>query len=234
LRLGSALVVAGLAWLKRLYPLYAIAFMLTAMWFFQSPQDRFLIPALCFFAVIVAAAAESVGARLRNGMAVVLAVAAMAAVLTNWLPAAVGEASNSLAPARAYLSGRESAPVYLDRRLESHAAAVWLGSKKLAGERVLALDDVRDYYFGPDIVWANPYYQPVWSVDWYHDGTDRWANFVNAGFHYMVVNDNRAYVSRTPTGVDWSILRQDERLGIIRRVFDRNDVIVYELRTPPK
>jgi len=231
-RAGIVLVAAAAVTVRRTRPLALIIVALTALWFSESHQWRFLIPALTFCAVAIAVAAFTISDRLARPLSLGLLVLSAVNVLANWLPALENLASNSLTPAYSYITGRESAGAYLDSRLESIAASTWLAARLSRSDKIYALDDVRDYYLGEAAVWGNPFYQPVWSIDWQVPPARRYARLAAAGFRYMVVNDNKAYVSRTPTGVDWQVLRADESRGVIRRVFSENDVIVYGIGAP--
>lgn len=230
LRLGVVFFALALALVRRAIPLVAACLALTTFWFFSSQQWRFLMPALCLYAVVVAVGATTASGRLRRPAWVALLLLGAATAAIDWLPSGATDASNSLAPAYAYIAGRESAPAYLSRRLESYDAALWLHSHARPMDGIVALDDVRDYYFGGSVVWANPYYQSVWRADWRVAPRTRYDAFASSGYRYMVVNANPAYVRRTPTGIDWEVLAADERSGRLRRVFAANDVAVYDLK----
>jgi hypothetical protein len=131
-------------------------------------------------------------------------------------------------PAFAYISGAQSGEQYVDARLETFAAARWLADRGIAGERILALDDVRDYYFPRGTAWANPFYQQALAIDWQSPSRVRYAQLRTLGISYVVVNRNPAYLARTPTGVDWSALEADTQHGL-RQVFGANGVFVYDL-----
>jgi len=225
LRLGSVFFLAAVALVKPIRPIAAIAALLALIWFFESHQDRFVLPAMCFFAIVVAVGAASLSDRLSKGGTALLAGLGVVGVLANWLPALEGDASNSLVPAFAYISGKQSGDEYLGDRLESYAAA-----RRLKGFRgkVLALDDVRDYYIS-QAVWANPYYQPMWKLDWTVTPAVRYAAAARAGVRYLIVNGNPAYVRRTPTGIDWPTLVSDERRGVLRLIFEHEQVSILEL-----
>ncbi len=229
LRLASIFALAALVLVPRARPLALAGVLLTALWFATTQQWRFLLPALCAMVVVAAVGAVSAAPRLRAGMTAILLGLCVFGVASDWLPALENEASNSIVPAFAYLTRAQTGADYLRARLEAFAAAEWFASNA-PGAKVLALDDVRDYYFGPSVAWANPYYQARWQVDWRLPSALRYKPFTDAGFAYMVVNDNSAYVRRSPTGVDWAGLAADERAGRLRRVFAANSVTVYELK----
>jgi len=232
LRLGIVLFAVGVAWVRsaRIPALIALGF--TGLWFLESHQDRFLVPALAFYAIAVAVAARRIAPRLGAAIAVLLIALGTLAVVENWIPGFEYAASNSVVPAYQYMSGRMDARQYLSARLESYAAADWFRTHTRANERIFALDDVRDYYFGPNVVWGNPFYQAVWDIDWHAKPSVRYAALRAAGFRFMVVNAYRAYVERTPTGIDWRVLQQDQADGALRPVFQSDDVTVYELAAP--
>jgi len=225
LRLGTVFFLAGFAAVKRIRPIAAIAAVLALLWFFESHQDRFVLPALCFFAIAVAVGAVGIGDRLGKAAAFLLASLSIVAVLANWLPALESEASNSIVPAFSYIAGSQSGPQYLHDRLETYAADQWLGFSR---GPVLALDDVRDYYSAAS-VWGNPYYQPVWNLDWTVPSSVRYSAVARIGIRYLIVNANPAYVGRTPTGIDWQVLSSDVRSGALRVVFEHERVMVLEL-----
>jgi hypothetical protein len=56
----------------------------------------------------------------------------------------------------------------------------------------------------------------------------RYAQLRALGFRYIVVNANPAYTSRTPTGVEWTVLGADSRT-FLHQVFQKNGVIVYSI-----
>ncbi|HXM19424.1 MAG TPA: hypothetical protein VN934_11540 [Candidatus Tumulicola sp.] len=228
LRLGGILAIAAVALLRRTRSLALVGMALTAVWFVTTQQWRFLLPALSLMSIIAAAGAVDAAPRLRNVACAVLLGLCVFGVASNWFAALENEASNSLAPAFAYLAHAETGAQYLRARLETYGAAEWLGAKA-PGAKIVALDDVRDYYFGSNTVWANPFYQARWDVDWQAPAKRRYQDFMDAGFTYMVVNAHPAYVRRTPTGIDWGVLAADERAGVLRRMFSADSVTVYAL-----
>jgi hypothetical protein len=228
LRLGGIFAIAAVALLRRTRPLALAGVALTAVWFVTTQQWRFLLPALSLMAIIAAAGAVGAAPRLRNVACAVLLALSVFGVGSNWFAALENEASNSLAPAFTYLAHAETGAEYLRARLETYGAAEWLASNA-PGAKIVALDDVRDYYFGSKTVWANPFYQARWNVDWQAPAKRRYQDLLDAGFTYMVVNANPAYVRRTPTGIDWGVLAADERAGVLRRTFSAESVIVFAL-----
>jgi hypothetical protein len=229
LRLGAIFAIAGVALVRQLRAPAIAGIVLTGLWFATTQQWRFLLPAVCLMAIVTAVGALDAAPRLRTIAAGVLLALCAFSVLADWLPALQNEASNSIAPAFDYMTRNRSGSEYLTKRLETFAAADWLG-KHAPGAKVVALDDVRDYYFAYGSVWANPYYQSRWRVDWAAAPAQRYKGLLDAGYALMVVNANSAYVRRTPTGVDWGVLAQDERSGVIRREFSADDVTVYSLQ----
>ena len=228
LRVGIVFFAAAAA-ARRALPLIGLTTLLTALWFMEARQERFLVPAMCLYASAVAVGTAVLGDRLKAIGGVALAMLCLVGAALNWLPSGLPAASNSLVPGFRYARGVEDAAAYLRRRLETFAAAAWLQQRAARGQPILALDDVRDYYFGPYAVWGNPYYQPVWSVRWSASG-ERYLGFARAGIRYIVVNANAAYVRRTATGIDWGVLAADERRGELVRAFAANDVVVYRIR----
>jgi hypothetical protein len=87
---------------------------------------------------------------------------------------------------------------------------------------------VRDYYFGSATAWFDPDYQSANAIDWTLPSPERYLRGA-AGYQYAFVNANRAYVDRTPTGIDWNALASDVRAGVLRPVFSSHGVTVYEL-----
>lgn len=233
LRLGLLFFAVAAVGVKRSRALATAALAATAVWFFGSQQLRFFVPALCLLAVVAAAGAH-LSDRLRRVAEPALAALCLFAVAADWIGGLSVAASNSIAPAFKYMAGMETGERYLSARLETYAAAEWLARRPGGTRDVLALDDVRGYYFGGRAVWGNPYYEPMWSVDWNAPAATRWAPYVRAGFRYLVVNANPAYVGRTPTGVDWQVLAADETAGVIVRVFAQNDTDVFELKRAAK
>jgi hypothetical protein len=228
LQIGVIFAIAALLAVKRarLIALVGAAFVL--VWFYSSQQWRFALPALFLYAAAVAAGTASVGTRVRQIGGIVLAVLGAYVIATQWIPALRSEATSSVVPAFGYIRGAESAAQYLNARLESFAAAQWLADRGIAGDRILALDDVRDYYFPTGTSWGNPFYQQALVIDWNAPSRVRYAPLRARGIIYMVVNRNSAYLARTPTRVDWTVLDADEQHGL-RKVFSANDVSVYDL-----
>jgi hypothetical protein len=228
LDLAAIFFVASLVYFRRTWPVIVACVALTAFWFASSQQLRFLVPAVCLYAIASAAGTAMVSPRLKTiGQSALLALCLLG-VGVNWLPGPARDASNSIAPAYAYATGAQTAAGYLSQRLEFYDAARWLHAHG-GGQPVAALDDVRDYYFGPATAWLNPYYQFKWDLDWSKPGTQRYLSLVHAGYRYLVSNANDAYVRRTPTGVDWHVLDADVRDGVLRNRFSANGVTVYEL-----
>ena len=235
LRLGAVLFVAGLAVWRSTRRLELAALALTLLWFFESRQDRFIVPALCVFAMSVAVALWALPLREATRTAVTIALGCLGAVAVaaSWLPALAGLSANSLVPSFAFIAGQETAEQLLGDRLESYDAMRWTLERVRPGERVLALDDVRDYYLDGRAVWANPYYQPIWDIDWSAPPRARWDPVARAGFRFVVVNLNPAYLARTPTGLEAGVLRQDVAAGVLREDFASNDVAVFTVLVPP-
>ncbi|HET9343702.1 MAG TPA: hypothetical protein VFO25_12385 [Candidatus Eremiobacteraceae bacterium] len=223
LDIGSIFVLASLAAFRRTAVVLALSFGLTIVWFESSQQLRFLVPAVCLFAIAAAAGTVIAGPRLRvAGQTVLLALCALG-VAVDWIPGRL-DASNSVAPAFTYMAGAQSGDAYLTSRLEFYGAVRWVRDN--GGGRVAALDDVRDYYFGSTATWFNPYYQPL-SIDWTLPSYRRYEPLTAAGFRYLVVNANSAYVDRTPTGVDWRVLDEDAARGVLKPVYSRDMVTVF-------
>lgn len=229
LDLGAVFVLASLAVFPRVLLPLSGAVVLTTTWFLTSQQWRFLVPAVCLFAIVAAVGATAATGRLRPAAHGALIALCVVGVLVNWLPGAPRDASNAISPAYSYIAGAQTADAYLSQRLESYDAAVWL-REHAPGAPAVALDDVRDYYFGLATVWANPFYQSAIRVDWTLPAEQRYARLAEDGYRFIVVNANEAYVGRTPTGIDWKVLAGDVQRGILHQAFAANGVTVYELR----
>jgi hypothetical protein len=233
LDIGAIFVIAALTQWRRVSIPAAACAALTIAWFATSQQWRFLVPAVCLFAIVAAVGATAATGRLRSVAHAVLLAAATIGVAVNWIDAPGADASNSIAPAYAYIAGAQSGDAYLSSRLEFYAAALWLRANGASGG-VAALDDVRDYYFGPGVVWLNPYYQSAAGIDWNSPPKLRYAALAASGVRYLIVNANPAYVERTPTGVDWAALAADERSGELHRVYFAEGVAIDELPRGPE
>jgi hypothetical protein len=229
LKICVVLYVAALTQFRRLWPVIVASIALTAFWFGGARQDRFVIAAACMYAVAAAAGSVQLREGLRSAVTGTIGLIGAASVLLNWIPSTAALASNSVAPGFAYVSGSETAGQYLLRRLEFEPAAQWIGAHVPRQATVGALDDVRDYYIPRTTVWLNPYYQPVWHIDWNVPGDTRYEALQRAGIAYLVVNANKAYVHRTPTGVNWTALAGDIRDGYLRSRFTSDDVTVYTI-----
>ena len=227
LRLGIVFFVAAPALARRTWPTIITAFTLTLAWFSGSRQDRFIIPALCLYAVVVAAGVMGAPERLRRTGSLVLVAVGLVAIVAQWTPSLIGIASNSVVPAYAYVSGAQSGDDYLAERLEFYRVDEWLRAHVPPNARVIALDDVRDYYYSRAI-WGNPFYQPVIDIDWTAAPNVRYRQLAD-GESYIVVNANRFYIARTPTGVDWRALDGDVRAGLLKPMYSAGDVTVYKL-----
>ena len=223
LDVGSIFVLASLAAFRRTGAVLLACLALTAIWFFSSQQLRFLVPAVCLFAIAAAAGTVVAGPRLKAVGQAALLTLCVVGVAVDWIPGRL-DASNSVAPAYTYIAGAQSGDDYLSARLEFYDAVRWIRDN--GGGRVAALDDVRDYYFGSSATWFNPYYQPL-SIDWSLPSYRRYAPLVAAGFRYLVVNANSAYVDRTPTGVDWRAVDEDAARGVLQPVYSRDMVTVF-------
>jgi hypothetical protein len=228
LRLGFVLFIAAALLFRQLRLLVAVTIALTLFWFYTAQQWRFLVDAVALFAVVVSAATMLIRSQIKTIVAGLLVVLCIVGAFTQVLPSMLADASNSLVPAYRYIAGSESGQEYLRNRLETYAAAEWLAQHG-EGAKIFALDDVRDYYFGPNVAWGNSPYPGGLRLDWSAASQERYRKLVEAGYRYMVVNDNPAYTHRTLTDVDWKALEQDERTGILRKVFSENDVTVYEI-----
>ncbi len=231
LDLGAVFVLASLLLIRRTGIVLACCAALTAFWFFSSQQLRFLVPAVCLFAIAAAAGTSVIPERTRVLAKGVILALCVAGVVVNWLPGPARDASNSVAPGFAYVSGAQSGDDYLSQRLEFYDAVRWIRAQPASQAqgapcRIAALNDVRDYYFGPDVRWFNPYYQPE-ALDW---RVPNWLLRLSSdGDCYAVVNANPAYVGRTPTGIDWHALAEGVNLGLLRPRFSANGVTVYAL-----
>jgi hypothetical protein len=203
------------------------------IWFWTSRQWRFLVTALATYSIAAAAGLDALAERQRPAIGAALLVLAAAGVILNWLPQPGRDASNSLAPGFAYMTGAESGGQYLARRHESYDAEIWALSHLAPGERVASLDDVRTYYLGPAAIDLNPNYQAEWHLDWSSPPVQRYRALKMNRVAYMIVDANRAYVARTPVDVAWPVLTSDERAAAITRVFAAHDVIVYSIAASP-
>jgi|SRR5579872_307823 len=226
LRLASVLVVAAF-FVRSGRPIAVITAVLSTIWFWTSRQWRFLVPAVATYAIAAAAGLDAVAARQRRPITALLLCVSFGGVALDWLPKGGGDASNSIAPAFAYLTGGASGSDYLAARLEFYAADTWAIAHLQSGERIAALDDVRNYYLGGAAVGCNPYYQQRCAIDWSTAPAHRYDRLRDLGVTLLIVNENAAYVRRTPVGVDWAVLNADERAGFLQRAFAANDVIVY-------
>jgi hypothetical protein len=224
---GVAVIVC--AWARRIA---AWAAALVGLWFFESQQWRFALAPVFSLASLAAAGAVLVGPRLRAPVLAALAILGTYGVVINWLPQTATAAPATLVPAFAYLRGAESAAAYLSQRLETFDAARWFAQRHIPGREILALDDVRDYYFPPGTRWGNDNYQAALTPDWSGSPAQRAAWLQRLGVRYVVVNANPAFVGRTPTGVDWQMFVQDSRT-IFHRVFAAHGVVIYELGAQP-
>lgn len=229
LDLGAVFVLASFAAVRRVATVLIACAALAAFWFFSSQQLRFLVPAVCLYAIAAAVGTCSITPRLREvGQAALLALCVLG-VGVNWIPNRT-DASNSVAPAFAYVGGSQPGDEYLLERLEFYNAVAWLKANA-GGRPAAALDDVRDYYFGPSTRWLNPNYQPL-ALDWTASSDVRYRRLTLTGYRYLIVNANPAFVARTPTGIDWRVLDEDVKRGVLRNRFAARGVTVYEL--PPR
>ena len=227
LRIGIVFAIAALLVNVRARVVAAVCALMTLFWFATSQQWRFSLPALFLYAALVATGVSAAGERLRRIGMVALSAFGAYVVLTNWLPALRSQASSTIVPAYAYVAGKQSAEQYLDSRLETFAAARWLAEHDVQGDQVIALDDVRDYYFPRGTAWANPYYQQVIALDWGAQFQARYHGLAVRGYKYIVVNTNEAYLGRTPTGVDWNVFANDRRR--LTQRFSANGVAIYQM-----
>lgn len=225
LRVAVIFAILALAVNARARVLAGTCVIMMVVWFATSQQWRFALPAVFLYCAVAAAGVAAAGHRLRHASAIVLSALAAYVVLTNWLPSLRSQASSTIVPAYSYIVGKQSAEQYLDTRLETFAAARWLRDHGVSGDHVVALDDVRDYYFPQGTVWANPYYQEVLAPDWSTSFDARYRTLAARGFSYIVVNANDVYLRRTPTGIDWSIFESDRHRLV--RLFSANGVTVY-------
>jgi hypothetical protein len=213
-------------------PIAAITAVLTTIWFWTSRQWRFLVPAVATYAIAAAAGVDAVAARQRTPIKALLLCVALGGIGLDWLPKAGGDASNSIAPAYAYIAGTADGVEYLSRRLEFYAADTWAVARLRAGARIAALDDVRNYYLGGVAIDCNPYYQQQCAIDWSTAPAHRYDRLRVLGAAFLIVNENAAYIHRTPVGIDWAVLNADERTGVLVRAFALNDVTVYAFPRP--
>jgi hypothetical protein len=228
LRLAAVLFAAAL-FVPRARPFATLTIVLVTLWFWTSRQWRFLTTAVATYAIAAAAGLDALAERHRPMIVGALLLLSASSVVLNWLPQPGRDASNSLAPGFAYIAGAETGHEYLSRRLEGYDAGAWALARLAPGDRMASLDDVRSYYLGPAAVDLNPYYQAQWQLDWSAPPAQRYRALSAARVKYLIVNENRAYLARTPVDVDWTTLAADERARAIQRVFAENDVVVYEL-----
>ena len=231
LRLASVLVAAAF-FVRTGRPIAVITAVLTTIWFWTSRQWRFLVPAVATYAIAAAAGLEAVAARQQRPIIALLSCVALAGVALDWLPKAGADASNSIAPAFAYVTGSASGADYLAARLEFYAADTWAVAHLRAGERIASLDEVRNYYLGDAPIDCNPYYQERCAIKWSTPPAHRYDRLRDLGTALIIVNENPAYVRRTPVGIDVAVLGADERAGFLKRAFAANDVVVYTLSRP--
>jgi hypothetical protein len=228
LRLAAVLFVAAF-FVPRARAFVALTIALVAIWFWTARQWRFLMTALATYTIAATAGLDALSERFRPAISTALIVLAAATVALNWLPHPGRDASNSLAPGFAYMTGAQSGKQYLSARLESYDSGEWVLSRLAAGAHVASLDDVRTYYLGPAAIDLNPYYQAQWRLDWTAPAAERYRALKTSRVDYMIVDANPAYLARTPVEIDWAVLTADERTGAIRRVFAAHEVIVYAL-----
>lgn len=228
LRLASVLVIAAL-FVRSGRPFALLTAALAAIWFWSSRQWRFLIPAIATYAIAASAGLDAFAESRRPAVQALLLCVALAGVSLSWLPRAGSDVSNSIAPAYPYIAGGRTGKEYLSGRLESYDAGAWALAHLRPGDRIAALDDVRNYYAGPAAIELNPYYQQQTAIDWSAPPAHRYDAVRARGASLMIVDENAAFLARTPTGVDWSVLAADERAGVLRRMFWEHDVVVYAL-----
>jgi hypothetical protein len=229
LDLGVIFFIAALALFRRMAIIFVACAFFTAIWFFSSQQLRFLVPAVSLFAIASAVGATATSGRLKPLAHTALLALCFIGVMVDWLPGSARDASNSIAPGYAYVVGAQSGDDYLSSRLEFYGAVRWLKDHR-DGSQIAALDDVRDYYFGSFTAWLNPFYQPARHLDWSLPSRARYRSLTSDGYRYLVVNENAAYVARTPTGVDQRALDADVGNGTLRSMYRSADgVAVYEL-----
>lgn len=230
LRLGIVFAIVCLVRVRSTWPVALACLGVTLYWFVLAQELRFLLPAVALFAVLVAVGTTALTERLNTlGRAVLLALSAFG-VTVNWLPWTIADASSSLVPGYAYIAGREGGAAYLRRRLETYGAAEWLVAHAVQRHEVMSLDDIRTYYFWGGIAWANPAYEYVWNVDWTVAPAKRYDAFKRAGYRYLLVNATPAYVHRTPSGVEWTVLAGDIGQGMLTQVYRDGDVAIYQIR----
>ncbi|HEY7980658.1 MAG TPA: hypothetical protein VID19_04175 [Candidatus Eremiobacteraceae bacterium] len=228
LRLGAALFVAAPLLSRRSRPYFLLSLALLVAWFATGRQLRFLMAGLSIYAIVVSVGAQSMSSALRPVGLSVLAVLIAFGIATQWAPGLISEASNSLVPGFSYIAGAESGDAYLRRRLETYDAALWLRANGGAA-KMYALDDVRDYYFGPNVLWGNPPYPGGVRLDWTAAPEERYRRIAALGCRFMIVNAHPQFVGRSETGVDWKVLAADARRGAVRLVYSANNVFVYSL-----
>ncbi|MDQ2818021.1 MAG: hypothetical protein M3T49_07430 [Candidatus Eremiobacteraeota bacterium] len=219
LRLGVLFFVMGAALIPGLRLLALTAGALTLSWFVESRQDRFVIPGAAVYGVVVAVGTYALSARIQRVGALCLIALSFCGVLLDWVPADVNAASASIVPGARYLTGKQSGAGYLSDRLESYDVASWAARHLAPTAKVLDLNDVRDYYFARSMAWANPYYQPVWNIDWSLAPVARYAEARRRGYRYVVADRNPAYLRRSPSDVDWSALSRDVASGALKLMF---------------
>jgi len=226
LRLAAVLFAAAF-FVPRARPFAVLTLVLVTVWFWTSRQWRFLMTGLATYAIAAAAGLDALSERHRPAVSWALLVLAAASVTLNWLPKPGRDASNSLAPGFAYITGAQTGAQYLSGRLESYDAGAWALDRLAPGARIASLDDVRSYYLGAAAVDLNPYYQTQWRLDWSTSPATRYGALRMDRVEFIIVDANPAYLARTPVEIDWAVLAADERAGAIKRVFAAHDVIVY-------
>ena len=228
LRLGAALFAAAPLLSRRSRPYFLLSLALLIAWFATGRQLRFLMAGISIYAIVVSVGSSAMSSALRPVAQGVLAVLIAFGIATQWTPGLITEASNSLVPGYRYIAGAESGDAYLSRRLETYDAALWLRAHA-GGAKLYALDDVRDYYFGPGVLWGNPPYPGGVRIDWTVASGERYRRVAALGCRFMIVNAQPQFVRRSETGVDWKALASDAQHGVIHLAYEANDVYVYDL-----
>jgi hypothetical protein len=193
-----------------------------AVWFFSSPQFRYLLPLFPLLAWLAAGVCQKlwqVPGRWGKGWAILAAVLLLAVHpplhRDTWEQVKV-------------VTGFEQPGDFLNRRLNHYPACLYLNQTAKPGERVLLFNENRGFYLDADYLWGDPLNQIVINYRRLDSAAALRSRLQDLGVRWVLVRkvaqpEERYYSQRIVSLLDGML-----ELGSERQ-FERVDVAVYYL-----
>ncbi len=204
-----------------------------AFWFFLMQQTRYLIPALPFFAIVMA---EMVVTSWESGRISRWFIAGMVAISSLWgLYIAGGMAFwgvngplLGLRPVAPVVFGAISPQEYIERRLPGvGGASFWINANTAPTVKVALFDETRGFYLDRDYLWAQPNHA-AGLIPWdSYASVDDWLNdFRKKGYTTLLLGQRDP--AAPDDGQKWrTLFKEAESSGKITLAFEQAGTRVY-------